>query len=321
MTDENSTDSDAPADASDTSTPADASGTSTPADASGTSTPADASSATSADATLSPADIDRSLARIGLSPAPTRNLPRDHDTLERLQRAHLTSVPFETLSITGDPFGEWTGSGVTLSTDALFEKIVVAERGGYCFELNGLFTALLRGLGFDAHRAAAMVLSDDGDPSPPANHHTVVVDLDRRYVADVGTGNPKTRCPVPLDGETVHDDLGTAWRVVESDRPDSAFLLQYRRADAAEWSERYVFDDIARELSYFAATCDYLSTAPESPFVDDPTVSVGTEDGSLELTTDSITRIVDGEETTTTVGKARWSELVAAEFGLSYPFV
>lgn len=303
MTDDNSTEPDAPADASDSSTPA------------------DATSATSADTTLSPADIDRYLDRIGLSPTTIRDAPHDDDTLERLQRAHLTSVPFETLSTTGDPFGEWTGSGVTLSTDALFEKIVVAERGGYCFELNGLFTALLRGLGFDADRAAAMVLSDDGDPSPPANHHTVVVDLDRRYVADVGTGNPKTRCPVPLDGETVRDDLGTAWRVVESDRPDSAFLLQYRREEATEWSDRYVFDDIARELSYFAATCEYLSTAPESPFVDGPTISVGTEDGSLELTTDSITRIEDGAETTTTVGKARWAELVVSEFGLSYPFV
>lgn len=312
MTDENSTDLDSPADATDSDAPA---------DAPDTSTPADASSVASADATPSPADIDRYLARIGLSPTAVRDAPHDNDTLDRLQRAHLTSVPFETLSITGDPFGEWTGSGVTLSTDALFEKIVVAERGGYCFELNGLFTELLRGLGFDADRAAAMVLSDDGDPSPPANHHTVVVDLDRRYVADVGTGNPKTRTPVPLDGETVRDDLGTAWRVVESDRPDSDFLLQYRRADATEWSERYVFDDIARELSYFAATCEYLSTAPESPFVDDPTISVGTDDGSLELTTDSITRIEDGEETTTTVGKDRWSELVAAEFGLSYPFV
>ncbi|MFB6176807.1 MAG: arylamine N-acetyltransferase [Halobaculum sp.] len=291
-----------------------------PADADPSTDPPNATPSTPADTTLSAAEIDRYLARIGLSPAAIRDAPRDRDTLERLQRAHLTSVPFETFSITGDPFGEWDGPGVTLSTDALFEKIVVDERGGYCFELNGLFTDLLRGLGYDADRAAAMVLSDDGDPSPPANHHTVVVDLDRRYVADVGTGNPKTRTPVPLDGETVRDDLGTAWRVVESDRPDSAFLLQYRRADAAEWADRYVFDDVDRELSYFAATCEYLSTAPESPFVDDPTISVGTDDGSLELTTDSFTRIEDGEETTTTVGKERWSELVAAEFGLSYPF-
>jgi N-hydroxyarylamine O-acetyltransferase len=307
-------------------------------DTSTSSADGDASESTSADAStpLSAGDLDRYLTRIGLDPATVRDASADHELLTTLQRAHATSVPFETLSITGDPFGQWDGSGVTLTVPDLFEKIVTDERGGYCFELNGLFTVLLRALGFDADRAAAMVLSDDGDPSPPANHHTIVVDLDRRYVADVGTGTPKTRCPVPLDGDPATDDLGTTWRVVESERPDSEYLLQYRRSGGdssssevesetaadgdAEWNSRYVFDDVPRELDYFAATCEYLATAPESTFTGDPILSVGTADGHVELSLDTLTRVADGEETNTTVGTQRWYELVRAEFGLAYPF-
>ncbi|MEZ3115050.1 arylamine N-acetyltransferase [Halobaculum sp. MBLA0147] len=261
------------------------------------------------------------LERIGLDSERVRARRPNHDLLTDLLRAHVTAVPFETLSITGDPFGEWPGPGVSLTVPALYEKVVARERGGYCFELGGLFTVLLRSLGFRADRAAGMVLGD-GETSPtPANHHTVVVHLDRRYVADVGTGLPKTRVPVPLDGESVRDDRGTEWRVADSSRPDSEYRLSYRRPGDEQWERRYVFDATPRPLSYFAASCDYLATAAESPFTGEPTLSVATADGAVELSPTTLTRHTPEGTTTESLSPEEWAHHAAETFGLRYPFL
>jgi N-hydroxyarylamine O-acetyltransferase len=192
--------------------------------------------------TAADANPDDYLARIGLDPTEVRRSDAgnaaasttesagspDYETLERLQRAHVTTVPFETLAVTGDPFGPREGEGVTLTLPHLYDKIAVRERGGFCFELNGLFGWLLGELGFDSARIAAGMLSDDGDPRPPANHHAHLVSLDRPYVVDVGCGVPTMRRPLPLDGTACEDSAGVRWRAVESERPDADYLTQYR---------------------------------------------------------------------------------------------
>ena len=64
------------------------------------------------------------------------------ETLRDLQVAHLSTVPFENLSI-------HSGEPIVLNEDALFAKIVEQKRGGFCYECNGLFAGLLRALGFE----------------------------------------------------------------------------------------------------------------------------------------------------------------------------
>jgi N-hydroxyarylamine O-acetyltransferase len=274
---------------------------------------------------------DSYLARIGLDSDVVRET--DFETLARLQRAHVTSVPFETLSITGDPFGgasdeaerrdgERTGErdveGVVLTLPHLYEKVVERERGGFCFELNGLFGWLLTDIGFDADRIAAGMLGDDGDPRPPANHHANLVSLDRSYVVDVGTGTPPIRRPIPLDGSAVTDAAEVEWRVVESDRPDAEYMTQYREPTAEEWADRYIFDATPRKLSYFEATCDYLATAPESTFTGDPVVAMATENGHKKLSHGTLTRSERGDETEYEVGDDEWHDVLESEFGLRY---
>ncbi|MFC7080090.1 arylamine N-acetyltransferase family protein [Halorussus caseinilyticus] len=260
-------------------------------------------------------NTDAYLSRIDLDPA--RVETADRGTLERLQQAHVAAVPFETLAVTGDPFGPADGEGVTLTLPHLYEKVVERERGGFCFELNGLFGWLLAELGFDADRIAARMLSDDGDPRPPANHHSHLVSLDRRYVVDVGCGTPPLRRPLPLDGSVSEDAAGVAWRVVESDRSDAEYLTQYR-TPGGEWSDRYLFDTTPRKLGYFEATCDHLATAPESAFTGDPTVSIATERGYQKLSPEKFTRTERGDRTEREVTEAEWSDLLESEFGLRY---
>ncbi|WP_313693835.1 arylamine N-acetyltransferase family protein [Halorarum halobium] len=268
-------------------------------------------------------DSDRYLTRIGLDPdAPAWHAPGgpDLDAIERLQTAHVRSVPFETLAVTGHPFdGSDDGAGVVLDLPHLYEKIVERERGGFCFELNGLAHALLADLGVDVDRVAARVVGDDGTGRPPANHHANVVEPDgRRYLVDVGMGVPTMRRPTPLDGAVVVDAAGYAWRVVESDRPDETYLTQYREPGSDEWTDRYLFSDEPRSLSYFEATCDYLQSAPESTFTGDPVVSVATPGGHVKLRVDSVTWNVDGEETGESVTEDEWFEALEREFGLRY---
>lgn len=265
-------------------------------------------------------NADHYLSRLGVDPV---TVAADLDTLERLQTAHVFAVPFETLAITGHPYGDRPGEGVSLALSDIYEKIVERGRGGFCYELNGLFAWLLRELGYDADRLAGSVLVD-GEPRPPANHHAIGVSLDgRRYVVDVGLGAPKLRRPIPLDGAPRTDGSGVEWRVVESDRPDADYSAQFRYAatdgDARDWSDRYVFTDEPRELSYFQATCDYLTAAPESLFTGDPFVIVATDRGYTKLTADTLTRSVDGDERRENVGEDDWDDVLATEFGLPYP--
>jgi N-hydroxyarylamine O-acetyltransferase len=267
---------------------------------------------------LEPAAVDRYLERIGLEPAAVRAADRDVETLTRLQEAHVRRVPFENLSVVGDPFEDGPAEGVTLDPDALYGKVVERGRGGYCFELNGLFTALLSALDFDVHRAAGIILSADGGHSVPANHHVIVASLDREYLVDVGMGAPQMRRPTPLSGDPVPADAaGVEWRVRENDRPAYDRTAEYRTGDG--WTARHVFDTTPRELSYFEAVCDYLSTAPESPFTGTVTLRLATGNGWLELDRETLVRVENGDRTERSLSPPEWYDVLEGEFGLTVP--
>ncbi len=261
-------------------------------------------------------DTARYLSRIGLGPDALEE--RSVESLARIQRAHVRSVPFENLSITGDPFTADSGEGVTLSLPALYQKLVEDERGGYCFELNGLFGWLLAEGGFESDRIAARVLGEDGDARPPANHHAHIVTLDQRYLVDAGLGVPTMRRPLPLDGSPRTDEAGVTWRVVESDRPDTEYLTQFQTPGDDDWTDRYVFRKTPRDLAFFEATCEFLASAPESPFTGDPVVSIATADGHKKLSRETLT-VGDGSETTEqAVAADEWHDVLETEFGLRY---
>jgi arylamine N-acetyltransferase len=112
----------------------------------------------------------------------TGSLVPNRSTLRSLQVAHLLNVPFENLSI-------HSGEPIVLDDDALFRKIVENRRGGFCYELNGLFAALLRGLGFDVSMLAAEVAKDGGGFSPNFEHMALMVTLAEPWLVDVGFGD------------------------------------------------------------------------------------------------------------------------------------
>lgn len=260
-------------------------------------------------------DDERYLSRIGIDPTQVQN--PEPKTLERLQQAHITTIPFETLSITGDPFRDHDGEGVFLAVPDLYEKIVGRRRGGFCYELNGLFGWLLTELGFDVDRLSARIESN-GELGPPADHLTLTVSLDQRYVVDVGLGIPKLRRPLALDGTAYVDAAGIEWRITESDRPDADYTIQYKESNSAKWATRCIFRDAPREMSYFEATCEYFQFAPESGFRGDPVVLLATERGHKKLSPTTITHIVDGDPQERSISEEEWYELLEREFGVNW---
>lgn len=197
-------------------------------------------------------DTERYLARIGLASPPSTDL----EGLEILQRAHLTAVPFENLHI-------YQRKPVRTAVDWSIPKIVDEGRGGWCFELNGAFAALLADLGFSARRLAATVLY--GNPSPIPTHLTIEVILDSPYLVDVGFGDSFIR-PLPLDSTGPHDG-GTGEYGFTVDGGITTLISD----DDGETTEHYRFDRTPRALADFEEASVYLQTQPglqwtESPF-------------------------------------------------------
>ena len=136
--------------------------------------------------------MDKYLKRIGFRGTAKTDLP----SLNALVQAQLTNVPFENLDI-------WAkGDCPSLEKAALYEKIVIGNRGGYCFELNTLFRHLLNYLGFEAYQAVSSLVNEDGSAHTAA-HNVIVCQLDgEKYLIDVGFGGPVPFGAMPLrEGE------------------------------------------------------------------------------------------------------------------------
>ena len=115
-----------------------------------------------------------------------------HDTLRALHLAHVLAVPFENLD-------GYRGVPVSLEPADLFAKIVTARRGGYCFELNGLFSLLLEAMGFEVTRLIARVRYGAKPPYPRSHQVLVVTVSGEPWLVDVGFGGNGLLEPMPLE--------------------------------------------------------------------------------------------------------------------------
>jgi len=207
------------------------------------------------------------LRRIGIDP-PVRADARD---LARLHRQHLRSVPFENLSI-------HLGETIDLHEAALHDKIVRRRRGGFCYELNGLFAALLRRLGYRVTLLSAGVAKDAGGFGPECDHLLLLVELDRRWLVDVGFGE-NFRTPLELDANAPQVQGSKAYRILRKGR----YRVLQQRSGAGRWKDSYRFTLAPRELCEFAAMCRYHQTSPDSHFTRNRVCSLATASGRRTL--------------------------------------
>ena len=218
---------------------------------------------------LTPDEADAYLTRLGLHARPAPDL----DGLSALMTAHLLSVPFENLSIQ-------IGHGVTLETDALLDKIVRRRRGGYCYELNGLFGLLLDGLGFHRRPVSARVWYRDPPETPGLTHTLNVVTLGQdEWLADVGFGGTTARLPLRLpsgeeDSTEATDGDG---RVRLRRFAPHGYLVERQTPEG--WQAQFSTDARESYAADAALGSHYMSTHPSSHFVTGAVVGLFTPEG------------------------------------------
>ena len=193
------------------------------------------------------------------------------ETLRDLQVAHLLTVPFENLSI-------HAREPVVLEDGALFAKIVGRGRGGFCYEANGLFAALLRALGFDVVMLSAEVANAEGGFGPPFDHMALLVTLDQRWLVDVGFGDSFLE-PLLLDARGEQAQDGGPYRI----HPDGPYLMLMRRVDDGGWKTQYRFTLRPHEYADYEEMCRYHQTSPRSHFTRGSVCSRATDGGRVTL--------------------------------------
>jgi len=193
----------------------------------------------------------------------------DLATLGELHRRHLGSISYDALDI---PLGR----RVTLDPRDAFRKIVVERRGGWCYEMNGLFGWILEAIGFDVTRVGATVMREEGQPGR-GDHLVLIVRLDgQRYVADVGFGEgpqlPFRLAPARFEQQGIEyrlERLASGWWRLRNETQPEAPWFDFRARPASE-----------RTL---AAMNWRLQHDPASPFVLNAVVARATDDGVVLL--------------------------------------
>ena len=247
-------------------------------------------------------DVSAYLQRIGyygpLSPTA--------ETLRRLHVAHLCSVPFENLSI-------HAGEPIRLDDEALFEKVVTRRRGGFCYELNGLFAALLRALGFDVAMLSAGVFRSAGEFSPDYDHMTLVITLEERWLADVGFGD-SFREPLRLDERGEQPEGGLAYRLEET---GDGRLLLARREEDGPWKPQYRFGLEPHVYADYADRCHFQQTSPQSHFTQNRICSLAAPDGRVTLSGMKLITTRGGERQEREIADdAEYAEALREIFGI-----
>ena len=198
-------------------------------------------------------DITTYLQRLGYRSAPPPTL----DSLRELQRRHTGEFPFETLATL-------LRMPVPIDLASLERKLLHEGRGGYCFELNRMFLALLQQLGFDARGLTGRVLMGGPEDALPARTHLLVlVTIDGvRYIVDVGFGGMVPTAPLRLDTDEAQATPHEFYRVQPR---DGQYVLRAQVGE--EWRAMYVFDLQQQVDIDFVVGNWYVSAHPESPFL------------------------------------------------------
>jgi N-hydroxyarylamine O-acetyltransferase len=244
------------------------------------------------------------LARIGyegsLDPTPL--------SLNALHFAHVSSIPFENLDIV-------LGRSISLDLGDLQTKLVTSRRGGYCFEQNALFAAVLESLGFNVRRLAARVRFGTAQIRPRL-HMLLEVEVDGEpYLADVGFGCSGPLWPLALNEVGVQQQGSWAFRV---NREGDSIVLQSHELD--DWLDLYAFTRELQDPVDYEPGNHWTSTHPDSPFVRGIVVQKGTPISRLILRDRELTEVTPDQSTSEILHDDQaLLDVLANRFGLAFP--
>lgn len=218
-------------------------------------------------------DIKEYLVRIGIGEIRKPSL----NFLTELQSQHLLSIPFEDLDIPDR-------DKIVLDFERIYNKIIPARRGGFCYELNGLFFWLLTQLGFNVDMLSARVFNHErNDLGPEFDHMTLLVQLEKDYLVDVGFGD-SFRIPMEYPNGEIRDVSGH-YKIFSAGENEFDLMRQ----ENFEWKLQYKFNIIPRKFSDFENMCAFQQTFPDSIFRNRMICTIATAAGRITLSNSSLT--------------------------------
>ncbi|PTX64222.1 N-hydroxyarylamine O-acetyltransferase [Melghirimyces profundicolus] len=247
-------------------------------------------------------DVEAYLARIGLGFVGKPDL----ETLRLLTEQHLIHVPFENLDI---HHHRW----IRLHCGEILNKIVRERRGGFCYELNSAFGALLRKMGYRVSMVSGRVRSAAGGFGPEYDHMALIVHLEEPWLVDVGFGN-STRQPLPLNG-CRYNDISGGYRVKKVPQTEGVYALE--KKDKWRWIPEYRFSTVPRRLKDFTVMCEHQQTSPTSVFRQKLIVTRATPQGRISLSNRHLTISGRGNHTKTPIRDIHErNRLIREHFGI-----
>ena len=254
------------------------------------------------------AKVAQTFKRIGLS-VDLRNIAPTFELLKKIQYAFVTTVPYENLDII-------RRIPLQLTPEALFDKIVVRRRGGYCFELNCFYNWLLKELGYDTQNYFARYLRGEND-IPMRRHRVVLAQspmMDCGAVCDIGIGQRAPRLPLRLEQNTAQEQYGETYRF-ETDDFFGWVLCDFW--DGA-WGVFYAFTEEPQLDIDYVMPSFWCENSPDSPFIAKNMFSIKTDLG--RKTIDDMTfKIFESGSVTEHVmaDQTEFYEVLAEHFGIS----
>lgn len=215
-------------------------------------------------------DLDAYLERINYSGSrePTE------ETLNDIHICHTLNVPFENLDV-------FYGKSPLLDEVSLYNKIVKNRRGGYCFEMNGIFSIALQNMGFRIANLLARV-TIDGINYTSKTHQVILVETEnKKWLADVGFGNEGIIAPLLLVEDTDQKQFAHTYRIVKEDRFDG-YLLRKKTGDTYNSMYAFTMDECYPED--FVMSSHYTATFPASFFKMMRMCTMPTKEGRITLT-------------------------------------
>lgn len=231
-------------------------------------------------------NFQKYLNRIGLEEFPDVSLT----SLKLLQRRHLFAIPFENLDI-------HVNKRIIIDYERIFEKVVLHRRGGFCYELNGLFYHLLEHLGFSVKRLSAIVEGDIKEKPLEYDHMTLLVTINgEEWLTDVGFGR-FSFVPLKLELDSVQSDGRHQFKYVHyHEEYNGIMTLQPDHS----WKFSYIFTKKERQAYEFIPMCHYQQTFPESHFVvKGKMITIPTKEGRITLHENNL-KITKGQEVSET---------------------
>lgn len=246
------------------------------------------------------------LTRIGFTGKPQVDLP----TVTALMRKHLFTIPFENIDVQQHRF-------VSLKPEDVVNKIVYSNRGGYCYEVNGLFAMALTAIGFNYQFCGARPMFYP--TLRPKTHVVLAVEIEHeKFICDLGFGSFGIRAPISLKqlNQTIEQDYDQ----FELSKLDQDTYLVKAKVEN-EWKNQFCFDLYPMQWIDMTLPNYFNSNHPDTIFVQKLLVVKHNPDGRSILLDNQLKRYVKGRVEVTEINRVDISAILKSEFAIDYPAI